>query len=145
MRHFIFCLALFSIFDLLHAQNVHLPNTQGFHMVEKSGPQWVTVGQTIRLTCKTSSSWNLCRWILPSEHICDRRIDELYDVSCNHNSRVKFQVTLFCLHILIFCPFWSIKISQSFFYPIEVEFDFASFSHIQRVRKCCTDSSGKTA
>lgn len=60
-------------------------------MVEKSSPQWVTVGQTISLTCKTNQAWNMCRWILPNEQTCDRRKDELYDVACIHNSRVKFQ------------------------------------------------------
>ena len=60
-------------------------------MVEKSSPQWVTVGQTISLTCKTNQPWNMCRWILPSEETCDKRKDELYDVACIHNSRVRFQ------------------------------------------------------
>merc|ERR1712107_631067 len=91
MKHFLFWVLIISSIDYLNAQSVHLPNTPGFHMVEKSGPQWVTLGQTITLKCKTNELWNLCRWIKPNNQSCDRRRDELYNVGCIHDPRVRFQ------------------------------------------------------
>ncbi len=49
------------------------------------------VGETLELSCRTTSPWNLCGWRQPSGVWCDRLSTSKYASSCFGNDRVRYK------------------------------------------------------
>ena len=51
------------------------------------------VGESVDLTCRTSTEWRLCGWLQPkAEEWCDRLSSSKYDSACDTNDRVRYKV-----------------------------------------------------
>ena len=50
-------------------------------------------GESVDLTCRTSTEWRLCGWLQPkAEEWCDRLSSSKYDSACDTNDRVRYKV-----------------------------------------------------
>ena len=66
--------------------------TPTFFLNAKSANVVAKKGDTVDLSCQTSSPWQLCSWQHPEGDWCDRLSVSKYLTSCQNHDRVRYEV-----------------------------------------------------